>query len=224
MQAVSINYRAYALDLWGFGDTARYPGGYSLEQQVNLLDSFLQEMGIGKIALIGHDLGGIVALLFAIRHSRLVDRLMIVSLPGDPQSIHPRLRSATLNDLADWLFGRDPESESVKAEALKIDPQAIQLTLVEAQSLLADQWIHELTIPCLMVHGLSDPLINPSSQDLFGPMSQYIHQIIFEQSGHYPMLDEPAKFNRLIADFLALPSGTSPNQLQIKEEWKRRIR
>jgi pimeloyl-ACP methyl ester carboxylesterase len=149
---------------------------------------------------------------------------MIVSLPGDPQSIHPRLRSATLNDLADWLFGRDPESEAAKSEASKIDPQAIQLTLVEAQSLLADQWIRELSIPCLMVHGLSDPLINPSPQDLSGPLSQYIHQIIFEQSGHYPMLDEPAKFNRLIADFLALPSGTSPNQLQIKEEWKRRIR
>jgi hypothetical protein len=38
------------------------------------------------------------------------------------------------------------------------------------------------------------------------------------------MLDEPSKFNRLVADFLALNSGESPENLQIKEEWKRRIR
>jgi hypothetical protein len=37
-------------------------------------------------------------------------------------------------------------------------------------------------------------------------------------------LDESSKFNRLLADFLALPSGESPRQLQLKEEWKRRVR
>jgi hypothetical protein len=38
------------------------------------------------------------------------------------------------------------------------------------------------------------------------------------------MLDEPSKFNRLMADFLTLSSGESPRQLQLKEEWKRRVR
>jgi hypothetical protein len=38
------------------------------------------------------------------------------------------------------------------------------------------------------------------------------------------MLDEPSKFNRLLSDFLALGSGEYPRQLQLKEEWKRRVR
>jgi len=38
------------------------------------------------------------------------------------------------------------------------------------------------------------------------------------------MLDEPSQFNRLMTDFLALSSGESPRQLQLKEEWKRRVR
>ena len=38
------------------------------------------------------------------------------------------------------------------------------------------------------------------------------------------MLDEPNKFNRLVADFLSLSSGISPRQLQLKEEWQRRVR
>jgi hypothetical protein len=38
------------------------------------------------------------------------------------------------------------------------------------------------------------------------------------------MLEENRKFNRLLIDFLSLPSGESPRQLQLKEEWKRRVR
>jgi len=45
-----------------------------------------------------------------------------------------------------------------------------------------------------------------------------------ENSGHFPMLDESSSFNRLLTDFLTLGSGESPRQLQLKEEWKRRVR
>jgi hypothetical protein len=38
------------------------------------------------------------------------------------------------------------------------------------------------------------------------------------------MLDDAIKFNRLLTDFLALESGLSPRELQLKEEWKRRVR
>jgi hypothetical protein len=38
------------------------------------------------------------------------------------------------------------------------------------------------------------------------------------------MLDEPSKFNRLLADFLTFDSTQNLRQLQVKEEWKRRIR
>jgi hypothetical protein len=38
------------------------------------------------------------------------------------------------------------------------------------------------------------------------------------------MLDQPNKFHRLMNDFLDLAAGASPQQLQLKEEWKRRVR
>jgi len=81
MQAASISFRTYAVDLWGFGDSAKVTNYYTLEQQVNLLDTFLQEMGIGKIALIGHGLGAVVALEFTLRFPDQVDRLMLTGLP-----------------------------------------------------------------------------------------------------------------------------------------------
>ena len=51
-----------------------------------------------------------------------------------------------------------------------------------------------------------------------------MHHIVFEDSGHFPMLDEPSRFHRLVVDFLELSSGESPQQLQLKDEWKRRVR
>src|SRR5512141_3401388 len=73
MQSASMSFRSYAFDFWGFGDTGKNPSYYNLENQVNLLDQFLQELGIGKVALVGHGLGGVIALLYAARFKKQVD-------------------------------------------------------------------------------------------------------------------------------------------------------
>jgi len=49
MQTASSRYRAYALDLWGFGDSGKYPGRYSLENQISLLVILSIKWGFGKI-------------------------------------------------------------------------------------------------------------------------------------------------------------------------------
>jgi pimeloyl-ACP methyl ester carboxylesterase len=82
----------------------------------------------------------------------------------------------------------------------------------------------ELATPSLFVHGQNDPLIELPNTDQFAALPEQAHAIPFEGSGHFPMLDEPSKFNRLVADFLSLSSGESPRDLQLKEEWKRRVR
>lgn len=107
MQTAAMSFRAYALDLWGFGDTAHEPTRYTLDQQSDLLEHFMQEMGIAKVALIGHGLGGLISLQFLQRLPALVDRVMTVNVPFDIQAVHGRLRGATTPaDLADWLLGR----------------------------------------------------------------------------------------------------------------------
>lgn len=60
MQIASTSFRAYAVDLFGFGDTTRDPLRYSIERQADIINRFLEEMGIGKVAIVGHDLGALV--------------------------------------------------------------------------------------------------------------------------------------------------------------------
>jgi len=42
MQAASVSFRTYALDQWGFGDTSKNQRFYSLEQQLWLVDAFME--------------------------------------------------------------------------------------------------------------------------------------------------------------------------------------
>jgi len=224
MQASSISYRAYAIDLWGFGDTAKNPGFYSLEQQTSLLEEFTDELGIGKIALVGHGLGAIISLLYTARHPELVDRIMAISFPTSDAAVSARLRSARPAELVDWLLARSPSTESVWTEASKTDPGAITTSLANLQKIDLPGLPSRLAAPLLFVHGTNDPAITAPDLDSLTTGGENTHGILFDQSSHFPMLEETSMFNRLVLDFLSLGSGESPCQLQLKEEWKRRVR
>ncbi len=225
MQTAAISFRAYALDLWGFGDTAHEPPRYSLEQQSALLERFMQEMGIGKVALVGHGLGALTAILFARKFPDVVDRLMAVNVPLDIKSVAARLRSpASPADLADWLLGKDPSTEPARTDAPKADPQAITVSLNSLDVMNFMPFMDAMSTPCLIVHGQNDPAVETPEYKRVLSMTDQVHQIVLENCGHFPMLDEGPKFNRLMTDFLALVPGESPREMQLKEEWKRRVR
>ncbi len=224
MQAASVSFRAYAIDFWGFGDTAKVQQNYGLDSQVHLLDAFLYEMGIGKVALVGHGLGAVVAVQYALHNPDIVDRVMAVNCPLDDACVSSRLRTSSAVDLAEWLLAKSPLTEPVRADAPKTDTLAIASSLVGLSSPEVKGASKKLATSCLLVNGQNDPAVTLPDLDSLVSLPEQTHALMFEQSGHFPMLDDSSKFNRLLVDFLTLPSGESPRQLQMKEEWKRRVR
>ena len=224
MQAASVSYRAYALDLWGFGDTAKHEPYYLLNKQVDLINNFLYEMGIGRVALVGHGLGAVVAVQYALQNPDIVDRVMAVSYPLSETCINNRLRSASAAELADWLLDGSPLTEPVRADAPKTDQRAVSSSFIGLSVAQDKDASQRLTTSCLLVNGQKDQAVTLPDLDTLVRLPEGTHSITFDQSGHFPMLDEGSKFNRLLIDFLSLSSGDSPRQLQLKEEWKRRVR
>ena len=228
MQITSTSYRAYALDLWGFGETAHNPSNYSLDEQAALLDRFLIEMGIGKIALVGHGLGALVGMKFATLPQNVgrVDRLMAVNCPLSIEAVGSRMRTPSPSpvELTDWLSSRTPEASTALSDASKADGRAIADSMngLQANNLYGDFRGLSTPIPCLLVYGEKDQAVFAPDESY--PLSSWTHPVFLEGSGHFPMIDETIKFNRLLTDFLALESSTSPTELQMKEEWKRRVR
>ena len=151
-----------------------------------------------------------------------VDRVMTISCPPTIEGVNQRLQTSAPGDLVDWLSNRTAESTAALADAPKANVQAVTASLkgLQADNLYPNFRI--LNIPALFVYGETDPAISVPEESAV--TSTLIHQIVLETSGHFPMLDESVKFNRLLTDFLALESGASPSELQLKEEWKRRVR
>jgi pimeloyl-ACP methyl ester carboxylesterase len=170
-------------------------------------------------------LGALTAILLARKYPDVVDRLMAVNVPLDIKSVATRMRSpASPADLADWLLGKDPTTEAARTDAPKTDPRAIITSLDNLSIMDFMPFMDAMSTPCLIVHGQNDPAVETPEYERIMAMTDQVHQIMLENSGHFPMLDEGPKFNRLMTDFLALDSSESPRDLQLKDEWKRRVR
>ncbi len=185
---------------------------------------FLDEMGIGKIAIVGHGLGALVGFYFAAQQPGSVDRIMAVNSPLDFNSVNAKLRTSTAVELVDWLSSRTPEAVTALSDASKSDTRAITASMNNFQADSLFTQFRNTDVPCLLVYGQNDPSISVPAAGNSNSLSNHMHQINLEGSGHFPMIDETAKFNRLLIDFLALDSGLSPSELELKEEWKRRVR
>lgn len=224
MQVASTSFRAYALDLFGFGDTAHQPLHYTLDQQALLLDKFLGEMGIGKIALVGHGLGALVGFAFIKQFSGSVDRIMAVNCPLSYEAVNARLRTAPMAELTGWLSNRSPEITVALADASKADPQAVSASIASLQADNLFGHMNEVNLPCLFVYGQNDLAISAPSPQISADFPIMTHHLVLDDVGHFPMIEDPVRFNRLMTDFMTLEPGLSPRELQMKEEWKRRVR
>ncbi|MAS32467.1 MAG: hypothetical protein CL610_00585 [Anaerolineaceae bacterium] len=124
MQQLKINYKVYAIDLYGFGDSVKDPRKYSLEHQIRLLEDFVEKMAIPKTALVGHGLGALVAVEFARRHQERVPRMLLCNAPlFDPGDLDQR---ATI--LPDVM------AATRRAEPLRSQPGVSESTVMSMSS------------------------------------------------------------------------------------------
>lgn len=83
-------YRCWSLDLPGFGDSDK-PGAswYSIPNYTRIVAEFARQNELGPLRLVGHSMGGLIALDYGARHPAQVERLVAINpvVTG-----HPRLR------------------------------------------------------------------------------------------------------------------------------------
>jgi pimeloyl-ACP methyl ester carboxylesterase len=92
MRQLQLKFRVYALDLFGFGDSSKNPEKYPIDQQVEMLDQFMKELGLPKAAFLVHGLGTQIGVEYAHRFPDKVARMLIVSAPlFDPGGLEERL-------------------------------------------------------------------------------------------------------------------------------------
>jgi pimeloyl-ACP methyl ester carboxylesterase len=93
---LAAHHRVIAPDLLGHGESSKPPGDYSLGAYANLIRDLLEALGETRGTIVGHSLGGGVAMQFSYQYPERCERLVLVSSGGLGREVHVLLRSAVL--------------------------------------------------------------------------------------------------------------------------------
>ena len=221
--ALAQSYDVYALDLPGFGLSDKGNHLYSPSNYVRVLDAVLDGRPSRPFALIGHSMGGAVALAYAATYPHRVRRLIVVDAAG---VLHRSVYGEFLaRAAAERALGLDaPWLDSVirmiqvRAENLPV-MSGIALHLPEARQRLLRGDPGAIAALALVEHDLSralrgiaaPTLIVWSSDDSIAPLrtGQALaavipgaRLVIIPHAGHEPHLTMPERFNAVVRDEL----------------------
>ncbi|GAA4263829.1 alpha/beta fold hydrolase [Dactylosporangium darangshiense] len=124
VDALATGYRVIAPDLPGHGQSDAAAGDYSLGAYASALRDLLVALGHRSATIVGHSLGGGIAMQFAYQFPDRADRLVLISSGGLGPQLTPMLRAATL-----------PGAETVVAN-LACLPEGLTRRLLSAASIL----------------------------------------------------------------------------------------
>ena len=232
IEALAQNHRVYVLDLVGYGCSDKPDIDYSLDDFVSFLHEFMVVLGIERATLIGHSMGGGIALNLAHRHPEKVERLVLAAGAGFGQEVHLALRLASLPMVAELCIHPnraiishafkqvvyDPAIITAEMTALAHQrfylPQAKEALLKTIRSGVAlpgvraevlailQQAIPTITAPVLIIWGRQDPVL-PVEHAYMAVESLPNAQVhILDECGHFPMFEHPQVFNALVTEFL----------------------
>ena len=95
----------YAVDLPGFGHSSKPPARYRLADSARAVHGFVEAMGLGRVAIVGHSLGAAVGVTYALTHPARVERLALIGalVPGAPYRPSLPYRLAATHVLGELL-------------------------------------------------------------------------------------------------------------------------
>jgi pimeloyl-ACP methyl ester carboxylesterase len=236
--------RYLAPDLLGHGTSAKPRGDYSLGAYASGVRDLLGALGHQHATVIGHSLGGGIAMQFAYQFPQTCDRLVLVSSGGLGRTVSPMLRSAVLPGAGLVLpviaHRRVIGAASRTARALRLkaspnmrevarhfaslsDPERRKAFLHTARSVLdvggqrvsgVDRLYLAENVPTMVAWGSDDPVIPVRHGQRAAELIPDCRLEIFEGSGHFPHCDQPDRFTRTLLEFL---DGTQPARLDLTD-------
>ncbi|HKZ60428.1 MAG TPA: alpha/beta hydrolase [Candidatus Thermoplasmatota archaeon] len=176
-------------------------------------------------ALFGHSHGGCAALRVAINHPELVRRLVVVATtPGDggrdpwnwrgvlgdeapraPLEGRGELLAVTrrimVNSLADPR--KAPEAfGGLEEKPWKVAVERFNALPKDGRMLDLKGKLQHIQAPTLVVAGARDPIVPLEAAEAIRAEVEKSELVVFEKSGHFPMLEEPEKFRVVLEEFL----------------------
>ncbi len=225
-----------APDLPGHGGSERHRGDHSLGAHASILRDLLQVLDLPRATVVGHSLGGGVAMVFAYQFPERVERLGLVDSGGLGREVSPLIRAATLPG-AEWVIRAATTPPLLRAVGtvggalarVGIRPggdvaeiaggvaslgdgerraafvrTARSIASAGGQRVSASERLYLAEhVPVLLVWGDRDPVIPIAHGRAAHAALPASRLEVFPGAGHFPMLDDPARFAALLTDWVA---------------------
>ncbi len=218
-EVLSAGRDVYALDLPGHGGSSKDVGDGTVGFLAGVVAGYMDALGLGRVHLVGHSLGGAVAAELALAEPGRVRSLTLVSSVGLGREIN-------IGFLDGFARARRRGEVRPVLEALFADPVLVTRRLVEdvlrykrldgvdealatiAAGLVAPDGTQAVAVrdrlasypgPLLVIRGPHDRIVPPGHAD---GLPGTVRVEIVDGTGHMPMMESPAEFNRLLLDFL----------------------
>lgn len=227
------SHRLHLVQVAGFAGApaAHNPQGLVLEPTAAAVAEYIEREHLQAPAVIGHSLGGEVALMLGVRYPDRVSRLMIVdalpfySLLFDPSATSEKAIQGAAAFRATLLAATDAQMEAMQSAAIArlTKTEAARPSLLDA-SLRSDRptvagatyelmtsdlrpELHRITVPVHVLHAYDTSYGIPASRvdAMFRSAYAATPHVSFQRidgSYHFVMLDQPEPFERAVIDFL----------------------
>lgn len=227
---LSERFSVYTPDIPGHGDSVKLGVDYNTRAGVSFVLGFLDQVGAQSAALCGSSMGGLIALLAALKHPDRVSQLVLINSAGLGREIAGYLRVMSLPFLGELLEG--PTRRSARAMMKLVFgprreyPEALFQELVRTRSLPGGRdavlkslregvniygmkrryrllhRLRDLRMPLMIVWGALDPVFPSRLAHAAAEAAPGARLLFFPDAGHWPHMEKAERFNTEITAFL----------------------
>jgi len=245
--ALSSRYQVLALDLPGFGQSDKGNELYSPVNFARVIESVIGSRVSRPFVLVGHSMGGAVAITYASRYPERVRRLVAVDAAG---ILHRAVYAQSLSRLVREAAGGKAPAEApwfdtviqsvltrveplpgagrvflhvptLRMQVLRGDPTAIAAYALIDHDFSRD--LRDVRAPTLAIWGTEDKVAPLRTGQVVAAVIPGARLARLEGLSHTPMLEAPERFNALLADELDGKLGQEPFALPRGEPGTRAV-
>jgi len=215
---LSKRHRVYVPDLPGFGRSQSMGDNFSVPEFSEFVEQFSLAMGLERFHLLGHSIGGCIALDYAFKYSHRVKKLVLISsfCLGKELALWVRFLCSkairksvgelvlTVLRLVRWL-ARSVFTPSEQAGFISRFKMNIgkSFTTLKGQAIILQSRLSELVVPTLVVWGAKDNIVpvRQAYAALQAIPDGHLH--VFEGLGHSPFRQNVVEFSEIMSRFLS---------------------
>lgn len=220
MAFLGREYRTYALDFWGFGESGKKRDTYAVQDFVGLVDQFMGQLGITRAPLVGHSMGGTVSLSVAIRFPSRASKVVVVGSPITGSSLAFPLKLAGYRPIAFLLFNmmglfrlgvrvaapvicRDPRfPDMMDRDLSRTTLESFLLSIASLRRTDLRPSLDRIRVPVMGMYGDKDTIVHPRQFEPLEAGVPHSRTARFPTAGHFIMLEEPEPFMSTLKSFL----------------------